>query len=140
MIKIFLDSDIILDYLLDREPFSVYAEWIIQYIKDKKCEGFTTGNSYGNLFYILNDINKKKDAKSILKKLRKYINVIPTNEKIIDQALESAFSDFEDAIQYNSALDFKIEYFITRNKKDYKNCSLNILDAREFYTLICNKS
>jgi predicted nucleic acid-binding protein len=68
--------------------------------------------------------------------LKALINILPVDERIIEQSLNSEFTDFEDAIQYFTAVNNRIKIIITRNKIDYKNCKINVLTAEEFLKTI----
>ena len=71
-----------------------------------------------------------------MRKLRKLFKITKVNEKVVDQALASGFKDFEDAIQYYSALDVKAKYLVTRNKSDYIGEEVIIVSPQEFLALI----
>lgn len=132
MIKIFIDSDIVLDLLLDREPHSEYAALLFEMIENKKIHAATSGHAFSNIFYILNDLSKRKDSKRVLLNLRKFIDVAATSKDVVDKALVSEIKDFEDAMQYYCALSFKATCIVTRNKKDYKKSLIPVLTAKEF--------
>jgi len=132
MQKIFIDTDIILDLLAERQPFYKNAAAIFTLIDRGKVQGFTSPVVFANLHYILSKQLSKKYAISSLKKLRILIKIIPVDEKIIDLSLESDFKDYEDAIQYNAAISAGISTLITRNIKDYKNPTITVCSPDEY--------
>jgi len=130
--KIFIDTDIILDLMAKRQPFYENAAAIFSLIEQGKIKGFTSSLVIANLYYILSRQLSKKFTTSYLKQLRILIDIVPVNGKIIDLSLESNFSDFEDAIQYNAAVSAGISTLITRNVKDYKNPAITVCSPENF--------
>lgn len=72
------------------------------------------------------------EAKNALRKLRILLHIVDSSESIIDKALNSTFSDFEDAIQYYTALQNGISVILTRNLKEYKNASIMVQTPEEY--------
>ena len=138
MNKVFVDSDVILDLLAHRIPHFHFAALLFTFADMKKIELYTSPTVFCNVFYILRKEIGIEKAKTALRKLRLIINVIDSSEKNIDCALNSDFSDFEDAIQYYTAQNHKLTTIVTRNVKDYKDSKLNVetpemfLCSREF--------
>lgn len=130
--KIYIDSDIIIDLLLAREPFNSDAEKLFSAVDKGNYRAFTTVLCLANIYYVLKKINKKRNTKKMLSKLRTILDVLPLNKKIFDLALSSDFRDFEDSIQYYACLEGKIDFIITRNKKDFKNSKIPVNTAGEF--------
>src|SRR3990170_5494851 len=117
--KAFVDTDVILDVLLERKHF-VYSAKVIEHIEKKDIEGFTSPIIFTNTFYLIAKEKNSNLAWNVLNRLRSLFKITKVNEKIVDLALTSGFKDFEDAMQYYSAIDAKVKYLITRNKSDYK--------------------
>ncbi len=132
MIKLFIDSDIILDLLAKREPHYNYAAKLFSMIDDGKVKGFTSPIVFANLHYLLRKFTSNAEALKSLRKLKIMINILPIDEKVIEQALNSGFNDFEDAIQNFTAINNGIKVIITKNKKDYKKSNITISSAEEF--------
>ena len=130
--KIFIDADIILDLLCKRQPFYDYAAEIFTLGDTGEMELFTTSLVFANVFYILRKILGIEKAKVLLRKLRIMIHILPVNEKIVDLALNSNFSDFEDGLQYFTARENNINNLLTRNVKDYKEKDLIIQTPKEY--------
>jgi len=135
MQKIFVDTDIILDLLAERQPFYKNAATVFTLIERGKLQGFTSPIVFANLHYILSKQLSAKQAIINLKKLRSLLKIIPVDEKIIDASLESDFKDHEDAIQYHAAISAGISTFITRNIKDYKNPAITVCTPEEFLNM-----
>lgn len=136
MKAIFLDINIILDIFLERAPFYLASGQVFKLVEKKQFEGFLCAVSYPTLFYILRKEQNRDKAKEILKKVRIVLKTAPVIEKVIDSALNTDMKDFEDAIQYYSALEVTSDYFITRNKKDFPEGILPVLTPAEFLALL----
>ncbi|HBA86957.1 MAG TPA: VapC toxin family PIN domain ribonuclease [Geobacter sp.] len=132
MITVFIDTDIILDLLTKREPFYPHAARLFSRVETKKLKACVSSLIFANLFYILRKETSAPTAIAILKKLRQLVTVLPVDDKIIAQSLDSGFSDFEDAIQYHTALSKGINYLLTRNVKDYRKPVITVCTAEEF--------
>ena len=132
MIKLFVDSDIILDLLAEREPHYIHAARLFTLINQNKIIAYTSHLIFANLHYLLNKQTTNIAALKSLRKLKTFINILPIDERVIDQSLNSTFNDFEDAIQYYTAVNNGITLIITRNKIDYKRSKIDILTAEEF--------
>jgi len=130
--KIFIDSDIILDLLCKRVPHYEYAAEVFTLGDYRKIELVTTSVVYANVFYLLRKILGIEKAKEYLRKLRIMVGVIPVDEKIVDLALNSKFSDFEDGLQYFTARENGITILLTRNIRDYKEDDIVVQTPEEF--------
>jgi predicted nucleic acid-binding protein len=135
MHRVLVDSDIILDLLAKRDPFYNHAAKLFTLIETGTVKGFTTPVIISNIFYILSKLKNKDDAGKLIRKLRLLFGIIEVNEKIVDLALESDFTDFEDSIQYYSARQNDINFIITRNIKDYRLSKIKVVTAEEYCSL-----
>jgi predicted nucleic acid-binding protein len=133
--KVFVDTDIIYDLLGKRDPFYLAAAQLFTLADEGKVQIFISALSLANLHYLISKKISEKEAKEILRKFKVLVHVAPLNDKIIDLALNSEFSDFEDAIQYYSALQNEIEVLLTRNLKDYRKAQITVLTAQDFINL-----
>jgi predicted nucleic acid-binding protein len=133
--KIFVDTDIIYDLLGKRDPFYLSAAQLFTLADEGKIQIYISAISLANLHYLISKQRSDEEAKEILRKFKVLVHVAPLNDKIIDLALNSEFSDFEDAIQYYLALQNEIEVLLTRNLKDYKKAQITVLTAQDFINL-----
>ncbi|MCG9881533.1 MAG: PIN domain-containing protein [Bacteroidia bacterium] len=133
MRKVFVDTNIVIDLLLQRAPFYEEAAQLFSLADKNQIELFVSALTIANTsFTLLRQMNANK-TKSVLRKLKLIITVLPLDDKVIDLALnDETFVDFEDALQYYTALEGNQELIITRNLKDFKNVKLPILTARQF--------
>ena len=134
--KYFLDSDVILDYLLKREPFNVPAREIFQLVFNGIIEVATSSLAISNIHYLSKKQMGKQESLRLIGDLIELCQIMPVNEKEIRSAIKSDFSDFEDAIQNSTALsDTEIKGVITRNGKDYIKSHLPIFSPDSFLQL-----
>ena len=134
--SLFIDSDIILDVFARRAPHYADSATLLTLIEDKKISGFSSPLVFANIYYILRKLKSKEYALQSLRKLRILIDIFPMNQLQIDHALNSNFTDFEDALKYYSAKSGKMDFIITRNKNDYKHGSITVCTPTEYLTLI----
>jgi predicted nucleic acid-binding protein len=132
MNKVFVDTDVILDLLAERIPHFHCSAVLFTLAELKKLELYTTPLIFANTFYILRKQLGNDGAKSALRKLRILLHVIDSSEAVVDKALNSDFTDFEDAIQYYTSLEHGINVILTRNLRDYKNAAVIVQNPETF--------
>ena len=132
MKKVFIDSDIILDLLAEREFFYHNSAQIFTLAYEKKVELYSTALVLSNVFYILRKVKGKEEPKRLLKNLRILVQILPINETIVDMAINSKFSDFEDGLQYFTAKENNMLVIITKNTGDYKVKDIAVQTSEEF--------
>ncbi|WP_461450710.1 type II toxin-antitoxin system VapC family toxin [Mucilaginibacter sp.] len=132
MKKIFLDSDILLDALLKRQHFLLPAMNVLA-LADKKSsfQLMTSAVAFVNVHYFLDKFDRPNKYR-LLNFLRPNISIVKVDEKAIDLALRRMNNDFEDTVQYFTALNAGADVIITRNKKDYIQSDIPVLTAEEF--------
>lgn len=137
MKKILIDTNIILDLLAKRKNFYLDSMKIFSLADNNKAKLYISTLSIANSHYILHDMMKVKKAREILGKFKVLVNSVSLRDKIIELALnDSNFKDFEDGIQYYSALDAKCDLILTRNIKDFKNSKIPVMKPIEFLSKI----
>lgn len=136
MLNIFIDSDIILDLFAERKPHYIHAANLFTLIDRKKVNGYTSPLVFANIHYILKKKTNNEMALLYLRKLKTLLKILPVDEKNIEQSLNSDFNDFEDAIQYHTAINNGIKFLITRNKGDYKKSKISICTAEEYLKML----
>lgn len=137
MKKIFLDTDVLIDFLSDRQPFSEQAVELFASAIKQKFSILVSAISFDNIYYVLrrNGISHAASIKA-LKKIHEVTQCVSIHEHTISAALESDFKDFEDGIQYHAALEVgNIDFFITRNVKDYRHVEIQVITPQHFLTL-----
>lgn len=132
MIKVLIDTNIILDIGLRREDFFEDASKIFEKIDEQLIEGYITANSFTDIYYIVCKQKGDKKARSFLKDLYQVIDILGVDRDIILEALISEMKDFEDAIQSLTAWHNEIDLIITRNTKDFKRSKLKTMNPKDF--------
>jgi len=141
MKNLFLDTNVIIDVLADRQPFSEPASKLFNYAEKGKINLFVSALSYSNIYYIIRKNCTHKQMLSLLRDLEALTETLDVTKQVISKSLSGDFKDFEDAIQYNTAIaNKKTEAIVTRNVKDYKNSKLPILMPDEAVGIIENNS
>lgn len=137
MKHVFLDTNVLLDFLADRKPFSLEAAKLFNYSFKKKISIYVAAVSYNNIYYILRQSCSHLQTIKILNELQEWAEVVDVSKEVIRKSLKSDFKDFEDAIQYNCAKAIgKIDCIVTRDTKDFKMSSLPVMTPRETLTMI----
>ncbi len=133
MKKLFVDTNIVIDLLARREPFYVEAAELFSLADKRHVELSISSLTIANTSYALLRQMDSNRAKSVLRKLRLILKVLPLDDKIVGLALnDESFSDFEDGLQYFTAIEYEQELIITRNLKDFKNSQLPTMTAKQF--------
>ncbi len=133
--KIFLDTDVALDHLADRQPFAEYAHRILALAELGKLTICVSSLSFSNLYYILRKPKGHADTLALLAKFKLLVRVSTVGEAEIQSALAAGFKDFEDAIQHFAAkAEGGVSAIVTRNKSDYSASELPVLTPDEFLT------
>ncbi len=133
MKKVFADTNIVIDLLSRREPFFEEAAMLFSYADKKQIELSISSLTIANTSYALLRQMHSNKAKSILRKLRLIVNILPIDDKIIGLALnDETFIDFEDGLQYFTAVENEQDLIITRNLKDFRNSKLPAMTAKQF--------
>ena len=132
MKKVFMDTDVILDFLLNRDPYINEITEIIEKSVMNEMALCVSSLTISNLHYIISRIENKKSANSKIRKILKLIKVENVGQTTVIKAMESEFGDFEDGIQNYCAEEADHKILVTRNTRDYKKSKLAIMTPREF--------
>lgn len=133
MTNVLIDTDVILDFLFDRKPYSDNATKILALCESGAINGFVTSVMLSNIYYLLRKTASHDKVIDSLKMLLQFLEVQTTDKKAVLAALESDFKDFEDALQnFSAQQDSEISVIITRNVKDYKTSKLAIMQPEVY--------
>lgn len=133
MKNLFIDTNIIIDLLAKREPFYDEAAMLFSLADRQKIRLSVSALSFANTNYILSESKKPGESKLILRKLKLIVQVLSLDEKIVGLSLnDDNFKDFEDALQYFTALEHGADAIITRNLKDFQKAKLPVMTASQF--------
>ena len=132
MQKIFLDTNIALDFLGEREGFYEPAAKILTLADQKKIQIYTSPTSISNTFYLLSKFENTKIALDKIRKFKVLCSISVMDDEVVEKAINSDFKDFEDAMQYFSALASNCDLIITRNEKDFKNALIPVMNGESY--------
>ncbi len=131
--KLFIDADVVIDFFTDREPHANPASELFEMNEQGNVRLFLSAISVNNIYYIVRKFLGHKKTIEVIETLTEMVEIIGTSKIEIIQALKNDFSDFEDSIQYSTALNIKdLDAIITRNVKDYKNSSIAVMTPLNF--------
>ena len=127
-----VDTNVVIDMLLDREDADAACAVFDRAERGEYCLHICA-LSFTTMYYSLRKILSREDRINVLSQLKEAMEIAMVNENVIDMALNSGWKDFEDAVQNFSAVtDPDITAIITRNTKDFKESSLEVIDSLEF--------
>ena len=140
MNSVFLDTDVVLDFYVQREPHHAAALRLFTHFKRAKIRCYTSAVVIANAYYMLAKIENSRYALDKMRRFRKLVSIALLNESIIDAALSFPYKDFEDSIQFQCAMQNGIRTLITRNSKDYPKDQLRVADPGQYLSAnILNK-
>lgn len=132
MKKVFVDTDIIIDLLAMREPHYQFSARLFSKADEGDLKIYVSSLSFSNLNYILSRQYSAAQARKKLLTFKALVTVLSVSDKSVELALNSDFNDFEDALQYFTALEHKVTTLLTRNLKDYKKANISVLTAEQY--------
>lgn len=133
MSKLLIDTNIVLDLLSKRDDFYDSAAKIFSYADKHKLKLSVSSLTFANTNYVLSKQKTAKEAREILRRFKVLIRVLSLNDKIVELALnDDSFKDFEDGLQYYTALENNQDIIITRDLKDFKSSKIPVLTAEEY--------
>jgi predicted nucleic acid-binding protein len=135
-VKIFVDTNVLLDVFQERRPHYDGSVSVWDMAERGQLSGFISAISFNNIYYIVSRFRDKKHASRAIKLLRGTFSPVPLDEQILNQAIDSKMNDFEDAIQFFSAVRASANFIITRNNKDFPKSSIPVLTPEEFLAII----
>ena len=137
MSKILIDTNIVIDLLAQREPFYKSAAQLFSLADKQKLELSISSLTFANTNYVLSRLKSTQEALEILRRFRVLIKILQLNDKLIDLALnDNNFKDFEDGLQYYTAIENDQDIIITRDLKDFKESKIPVMTADEYLVSI----
>lgn len=132
MQRIYLDTNIVLDFLGERQPFHEASAKVLTLADRKKIKIFVSPITISTAYYVLAKFESNKVALDKIRKFKLLCEVSVMDSEVIDKAIISDFKDFEDALQYFSALSTNCDLILTRNEKDFKSALIPILNCESY--------
>lgn len=134
--KVLFDTNIILDVLLDRKPFSEHASYLMSKVERSEINGFVCATTVTTIHYLLSKHLDNEKSNESIHSLMALFEVASVNRVVIENALNSKFTDFEDSVLHESARHAGAEYIITRNIKDFKRSKVPVYTPIEFLSML----
>ena len=133
MNHVFLDTNILIDLIADRQPFSKHAIAIFNLKEENKIELYTSSHSIATTHYLMKKYLNETSLNEVVSSLLDFLIVLPVDIEVLRRALHSKTKDFEDAIQIVcAAKNEQMNFIITRNLKDFKNSSIKAISPDEY--------
>lgn len=130
--KVLFDTNVILDVLLDREPFADDAALLLAKVEQSEISGFICATTVTTIHYLATKVLGPRAAAMHLRSLLSLFVIAPVNRVVLEDAVEAKFGDFEDAVLWAAASHAGAKYIVTRNIGDFKNATLPVFEPREF--------
>lgn len=137
MTRLFLDTNIVIDLLERREPYCHDAVRLFTMAYNKKVQLVVSPITYATASFLLRK-HGSDGVRNLLSNFRQLSRVATVTERTVDDSLASQFKDFEDAMQYYTAVKTKADAIITRNGKDFTNSKIPVMTAAEYICSHCD--
>lgn len=137
--RVLVDNDVVLDFILQRSPFDVEAKEIFIIAGRKEITIFIAAITPINAFYTIRKERDKQTARSSIQGLLKLVEICRTDKQVLEDAFALGFSDYEDAVQCESAVTENLEAIVTRNAKDFQNSPIQVYTPSEFLGVLESK-
>lgn len=133
MSKLLVDTNVVLDLLAKREPFYDAAAKLFSLADKKRVALSISSLTFANTSYVLTRLKTADKSREILRRFRVLVKVLSLDDKVIDLALNDlSFKDFEDGLQYYSAIENGQEMIITRDLSDFKESRIPVMTPEEY--------
>ncbi|HEX8888570.1 MAG TPA: PIN domain-containing protein [Pyrinomonadaceae bacterium] len=130
--RVLFDTDVVLDLVLDREPFADAAAVLFTQHEKGRIRGYISGITIINVFYITRKAKGIAGARKSVEELLATLSVCPLDQPVLLSAHNLTFTDYEDAVQHACATASGLDAIITRNLADYKNATLPVFSPTDF--------
>jgi len=138
-LKILFDTNIVLDVLMDRLPYSDAAVELFSKVEDGSIIGYLCGTTITTVFYLAAKTVGAARAQEEVKKLLSLFEVAPVNRHVLESALVLDFNDFEDAVIHEAACHVGADAIVTRNQKDFKKSRISVYSSEEMSKILTSR-
>lgn len=132
MMRVLLDTNVILDFVLNRPPWSSYAAAILRAHQKGDIEGYISAITPVNLYYIARKMKGASEARLLVGQILASLKMCSVDQSVLQVAHSLPFADYEDAVQHACATASSMDAIVTRNLKDYKNATLPVYSPSDF--------
>jgi predicted nucleic acid-binding protein len=134
--RVLVDTNIILDFVLERQPFHAEAEEIILRVAKQEFIGYLSSITPLNVYYTGRKLKGKDHTIKAVRRLLRLFEICVADKPVLQNAFLLNFSDYEDAVQHESAIAENLDAIVTRNTKDFANASVKIYSPTEFLEIL----
>jgi predicted nucleic acid-binding protein len=131
-VTVLFDTNVVLDVLLDREPFSTQAAILFSRVESGQLTGFLSAGSLTTLYYLIRKVAGGRVANRDIRKVLRLFEIVPINRQVLEGALALGFDDFEDAVICQAALSINAQGIITRDPDGFKKARVPVYSPSEF--------
>jgi predicted nucleic acid-binding protein len=135
-VRVLVDTNLVLDVLLDRRPFAEAATQVFALVEESRIEGFLCATTITTVDYLLGQALAPEKARDALKKLLDLFEIAPVNRPVLEQALRSGISDFEDAVLEQAGRLVAADAITTRNIRDFEKSTVTVYDPGELISTV----
>jgi len=135
-VRVLVDTNVVLDVLLDRRPFAEAATRVFALVEESRIEGFLCATTVTTVDYLLGQALAPEKARDALKKLLDLFEIAPVNRPVLEQALRSGISDFEDAVLEQAGRLVAADAITTRNARDFEKSTVTVYDPLELISTV----
>jgi predicted nucleic acid-binding protein len=125
-LRVFFDTNVVLDLLLDREPFSLDAARSLSMVESGRIEGWLCATTVTTLHYLIRKSVGARNALDSISLLLSLFEIAPVSKTVLEGALRLRFNNFEDAVLHEAARYSNADVIVTRNTSDFKNSSVPV--------------
>ncbi|AFZ60039.1 PIN domain-containing protein [Anabaena cylindrica FACHB-243] len=136
--KVLLDTNIIIDIALERQPYVTNSETVLAFVEQGQIEGYISASTISDLYYIIRKQKGRDLTIEFLQEILTFCQIATVNQAVISMAFTTNFKDFEDAIQYSTAVVNQLDAIITRNPQDFPVISPRILTPDQLIEELTN--
>lgn len=123
--KLLIDTNIILDVVLEREQWFAEAAQLLSRIEEGRAQGYLAGHSVTTVYYVVEKTRDERTARQAVSDLLDILTVVPPTDAVLRRALSLPMTDFEDAVQAACALKVGADYIVTRNRRDFEGVDVS---------------
>ncbi|QZZ22945.1 PIN domain-containing protein [Leptothermofonsia sichuanensis E412] len=133
--RVLIDTNIVLDFLQEREPFVENAARLFEHIDAGEIEGFIAATTITNIYYIVRRAAGRAVAQDAVTQVLSDLNICTVDLEVLEQALALDFEDFEDAVQYACAVVYSVDEIVTRDATGFTNSEVPVVLPEEIGTI-----
>ena len=134
--RVLVDTNVVLDVLLDRRPFAEAATQVFAFVEESRIEGFLCATTVTTVDYLLGQALTPEETRDALQRLLNLFEIAPVNRPVLEQAMRSRISDFEDAVLEQAGRLVAVDAITTRNVRDFEKSTVTVFDPLELISTV----